>query len=828
MERVYTTATELATADLPRLEERHRRELKEGSGISADVIAERGYRTTSRAADLEGLGFAAYQRRVPAMVVPLHSPTGKLVAHQTKPDKPRKDKKGKAQKYETPHRTDKTKPGIHLDVHPRNAPKMGDASVPLWIVEGVKKADSLASRGECAVALQGVDGWRSNGPLPEWNDIELRGRQVFVAYDSDASTNHRVRQALSSLVSFLQSRGAIVRVVYIPSGTGGEKVGVDDFLVAGGTVQELKALAEGRLRRRTFNLTDMGNAERLVDRHGGDLLYCKPLGGWFFWDGRRWKPDDTGEVERRAKETVRSIYREAGESVDDSERKALADHARRSEARSRIEAMIALAHSESGIPVLPDQLDSDPWALNCENGTVDLQTGQLREHDRADLITRLAPVAYDSEAEAPRFERYLREVLLQESVVGFVRRYAGYSLTGSTRERIFAILHGTGKNGKTTLVELLQDVAGDYATTTDPETILARRHQGVGNDVAALKGARFVAAAEVERGRALAESKIKALTGSDTISARFLYAEPFTFKPEFKLWLSTNNKPEIGGTDDAIWDRIRLIPFTERFDGDRQDPDLPDKLREERPGVLAWMVRGGLEWLREGLGEPEEVRDATEAYRAEMDVLADFIGDRCVEHPDAWCRFSDLFEEYEEWCRESGETAKSKRQFGAVLRDRGFSPDKGAQNVSIRRGMALRDNRDPDPPDGAEVTQASPASDPGSAATAPKGEERGNQVTERKENGNLGTPCKTGDSEEKVTQGYSETTNFAEKPLVRELSQNGVTNGNSVTSVVSPPLSSRRLTHEEAERVKGLIAEGMAPALARAQVLGEGAELGCA
>jgi putative DNA primase/helicase len=483
--------------------------------------------------------------------------------------------------------------------------------------------------------------------------------------------------------------------------------------------------------------------------------------------------------------------------------------------------MIALARYELGIPVLPDELDPDPWALNCENGTVDLQTGQLREHDRADLITKLVPVAYDPEAEAPRFEKYLKEVLLQDRVVGFVRRYAGYSLTGNTRERIFAILHGSGKNGKTTLVDLLQDVAGDYATTTDPETILAKRHQGVGNDVAALKGARFVASAEVERGRALAESKIKALTGSDTISARFLYAEPFTFKPEFKLWLSTNNKPEVGGTDDAIWDRIRLIPFTERFDGDRQDPELPDKLREERPGVLAWMVRGCLEWQRDGLGEPEEVRDATEAYRAEMDVLADFIGDRCVEHPDAWCRFSDLFEEYEEWCRESGETAKSKRKFGAVLKDRGFPPDKGAQNVSIRRGIALRDDRDPGHPDSARVTQPEHGDNPESAHKVDGAKREGNPVTEHAGNGNPETACKSWDSEKEVTQGYSETTNSGEKRLMREVSQNGVTNGNSVTSVVSPPLNGRRLTDEEAERVKGLIAQGVAPTLARAQVLGE-------
>jgi putative DNA primase/helicase len=445
-----------------------------------------------------------------------------------------------------------------------------------------------------------------------------------------------------------------------------------------------------------FNLTDLGNAERLVHRHGDELRYCPQLGGWLAWDGTRWRPDDTGDVERLAKETIRSIYVEAGNESDDAKRKALADHAKRSESRNRIEAMIALARSEPGIPARAEEFDADPWLLNCPNGTVDLRSSTLRLHDRDDLITKVAGTEYDPQAEAPRFERFLKEVLVEDEVIDFVRRFAGYSLSGSTRERVIAILHGRGKNGKSTLIELLQVVMGDYATTTDTETILAKRYQGVGNDVAALKGARFVAAAEVEKGRRLAESKVKQLTGNDTVTARFLYSEPFSFKPEFKLWLSTNNKPEITGTDDAIWDRIRLILFEQRFDGKAADTELPEKLRAELPGILAWMVRACGEWLLDGLGKPQKVREATEGYRVEMDVLAAFIEDRCVVRERAVALATPLYEAYRKWCDENGEHPESQKKFGGWLRERGFSDDRErGSRRKIWRGIGLHDPTQP-------------------------------------------------------------------------------------------------------------------------------------
>jgi len=572
-------------------------------------------------------------------------------------------------------------------------------------------------------------------------------------------------------------------------------------------------------------LTDLGNSERLIAHHGGDLRYCHPWGKWAIWNGVRWEVDASGGVERRAVEAVRGIYAEAENADDKDERKALARHATASESRSRIEAMIALARSMPSIPVQPDELDTEALLLNAENGTIDLRTGELLKHRRENLITKLAPVPYDPDARAPRFLQFLSEIFEgDEELIAFVQRFAGYSLTGSTQERVFAILHGSGKNGKSTLVELLRDVMGDYARNTDTETILRKRYSGVGNDVAALKGARFVSAAEVEQGRALAESKVKNLTGRDTVTARFLFAEPFDFKPEFKLWLSTNNKPIIHGDDDAIWDRIRLIPFTQRFEGVRADAELPEKLRGEAAGVLAWMVRGCLEWQRQGLGQPERVRNATADYRSEMDVLAAFIEDRCVVHPNAKVGSTPLYNAYRDWCDGSGEDRMKQTKFSLRLKERGFRKKK-VQTVTWY-GIGLRDDRpDPDPDEGGSDLEGS-------------GGDQGDQGGSEARNGSdtssnplrlEGSDSNPLNEEMPIDKGNSEGAAGDVRGFRPEINNSALETPREESFLENPlnplnPLnhsSHRRLTAEEVEKIKRLIYEGMSAKHARAEVLGE-------
>jgi putative DNA primase/helicase len=476
--------------------------------------------------------------------------------------------------------------------------------------------------------------------------------------------------------------------------------------------------------RRSYMRTDDGNALRFIDRHGELLRYCPPWKTWLVWDGQRWLKGAEGAVLRLARETARSIFADAATAPDEETQKAIAKWAVSSQSANRIQAMIALASSDERVEVAPDVFDADPWLLNVENGTFDLRTGTLLEHDPTNHITKLAPAPYEPGAPAPRFAQFLSEVFAgEEDIIAFLQRFAGYTLTGNTRERLVTILYGFGKNGKSTLIETLHAALGDYAQNTDVETLLIKRYGGVGNDVAALKGARFVSAAEVEQGRRLAESKIKQLTGRDTITARFLFGEYFDFKPEFKLWLSTNNKPIIRGTDDAIWDRIALVPFTQRFVGEKADDNLPEKLREnELPGILAWMVEGGLAWQEGGLAKPKTVEDATQQYREEMDTLAAFFEDRCVIEEGASVGATDLYKKFKFWCETSGEVAGTQRAFGMRLSERGFVSKQGTSGGSkgrkIWHGIGLKvDDEDPDdddfePPDGENGPKVDDKSNP--------------------------------------------------------------------------------------------------------------------
>jgi len=439
----------------------------------------------------------------------------------------------------------------------------------------------------------------------------------------------------------------------------------------------------------TFTLTDYGNAQRLAAAHGTDLRYCHPFGRWYVYDGTRWVADETAEIMRRAKQTVRAIYAEAGEAGTAEAARALAKHAGASERAERLRALVELAKSEPGIPIATGQLDADPWLLNVANGTLDLRTGTLREHRREDYLTRRLAVAYDPAATVPAWDAFLDRIMGgSPEMVAFLRRAVGYALTGSTRERALFILHGTGRNGKSTLLETLLALLGEYALRTPVETLLAKRDGAIPNDVARLKGARFVAAAETEEGRRLAEATVKELTGGDTVSARFMRGEWFDFRPECKLWLATNHKPTIRGTDRAIWDRIRLIPFAVRIPDAEQDQTLPERLRAELPGILAWAVAGCLAWQREGLSAPEAVTRATEDYRAEQDVLAAWLADCCAQTPAATATAAALYTSYARWCEESGERALPRRTFGQRLAERGFTQGR-TPRARVWQGIGL-------------------------------------------------------------------------------------------------------------------------------------------
>jgi P4 family phage/plasmid primase-like protien len=437
------------------------------------------------------------------------------------------------------------------------------------------------------------------------------------------------------------------------------------------------------------NLSDLGNAERLCAHAGRDLRYVHLSETWFCWMGRRWQKDETGEALRRTKATLREFARQARQIDDEDRRAALMRFALKSESARCVQATLRMATAE--LPVTPDELDRDPWLLNCANGTLDLRTGRHRPHRRGDLLTRLAPVAYDPKAACPLWESFLDRVLDGNGdLVRFLQRAVGYSLTGSTAEQVLFLLHGVGANGKSTFIETVRGLLGDYSTQADFTTFLRQQNEGVRNDVARLVGARFVSAVEAEGGRPLAEAMVKQLTGGDMITARFLFREFFEFKPVFKLWLAANSRPTVRGTDNGIWRRIRLIPFTVTIPQEERDPALGQKLAKELPGILAWAVRGCREWQEHGLGLPGDVKAALEDYRDSMDILGGFLAERCVVHDDAKVTSKDLYSSYTDWCEASGERAVTRRKMGLRLTERGFQRKRGTRGAHTWRGVGLR------------------------------------------------------------------------------------------------------------------------------------------
>ena len=442
---------------------------------------------------------------------------------------------------------------------------------------------------------------------------------------------------------------------------------------------------------RTYNCTDVGNAERLVDRFGGDLRYCHVYGKWLTWQGSHWEIDETGggAVQRMAIEVVRGMgmdYAE-GRFPDGVDGKEFARWMVASESRRSIEAMIALARGMAGIPVTPDELDTDPWLAGCPNGTLDLRTGTLRAARREDLITRRLGCAYDPDAQCPEFMAHLNRALGddQEALEFFIRAM-GYSLTGITREECFFFLYGPGGSGKGTVTDVLFDMMGSYADVLRTESLMVRLTDSIPNDIAKLKGARLVQANETGEGRRWNEELLKNLTGRDVVTARFMRGEEFNYRPQFKLWLTGNNRPEFRTFDDAIERRLQLVPFPHKLSVEERDVEHKSRIREhELPGVLALAVRGCLEWQRaRSLRAPSVVTTAVADYRELSDRIGRFLDEECEVEIDVFSTLQTparrLYGRFCKWCKENGEYADGEKRFAEKLQAKGLIKRRSNRN----------------------------------------------------------------------------------------------------------------------------------------------------
>ncbi|MEN6484319.1 MAG: phage/plasmid primase, P4 family [Syntrophobacteraceae bacterium] len=458
-----------------------------------------------------------------------------------------------------------------------------------------------------------------------------------------------------------------------------------------------KYTEDGRLGMsspRGRSLDDIGNSERLIDLFGERIKYCTTLKKWFVWDGRRWAIDEREAIVRFAKATARSIYQEAAREKDDTRRRLIASHAAKSQCGRAIREMVNLAKSADGIPIKPTDLDADPWLFNLENTMIDLKTGTHFAHDSERLVTKLAPVTELPDATCPQWLSFLDRIMDgNKELIAFLQRVVGYSLTGDTGGQCLFFLHGSGANGKSTFIEVIRALLGDYAKQADFSTFLSRKGDGPRNDIAALKGARFVSAVECEDGKQLAESVIKQITGGDMITARFLFGEFFEYTPCFKVWLAANNKPKITKGDYAIWRRIHLVPFNVTIPEKERDPALKERLKMELPGIVNWALEGCAAWRKGGLQVPKEVRAATAAYKAEMDNLEGFISECCDVDRSAKISVAELFKAYGTWCDENGEDRLEKKDFTRKLIERGLVKERGTHGYTYWHGIGLSEAR---------------------------------------------------------------------------------------------------------------------------------------
>jgi P4 family phage/plasmid primase-like protien len=433
--------------------------------------------------------------------------------------------------------------------------------------------------------------------------------------------------------------------------------------------------------------TDLGNGERLVARFGTNVRFCHPWKKWLVWDGQRWKADDTAVIQRIGKRTVKAILREAATLEDDDETKAHNQFWHASEAKARIDAMLSMASSENGVPILPDDMDKDHFLLNVKNGTIDLRGGVLRPHRREDLITRLAPVEFRKGATCPTWIGVLEKIFASDTgLINFWKMLCGVCLTGDVSNQILPVLYGAGANGKSTILNALLEILGpDYAIAAPPGLLTLKKGERHPTELASLFSKRLVVDSETAEGAQFNETLVKQLTGGDKISARRMKEDFWEFKPTHKILMCTNHKPEIRETKNAIWRRVKLVPFNVTIPTDEQDARLPDKLRAEYPGILAWCVEGCLDWIELGLEIPTAVEDATKEYRRESDVLAEFLASECSVIDTLETRASSLYARYQKW---AGDEALNQRRFGRAMTERGFQ--RIPNNGTVYKGIGLR------------------------------------------------------------------------------------------------------------------------------------------
>jgi len=442
------------------------------------------------------------------------------------------------------------------------------------------------------------------------------------------------------------------------------------------------------------NMTDWGRAKIFADEHKDIVRYSYTMNCWYIWDGKRWKPDSSGLIFQLAKSTIHNMYNDVLPNIDDyDKKKKFTMSLVRAENQHALKAMLDSASNEPNIPVDVTDFDKQLDMINVNNGVVDLNNGKLLPHDKSYNMTKMLLLDYDRGAKCGVWLDFLNTTFEgNQELIGFIQRFLGYSLTGFTDEQIFCIFYGHGSNGKGTLIDTVMNVMGEYAKTTEPETIIKKKYERSStNDLADLWGARFVTTSETDTYQELDEGRIKRITGQDPIKCRFLYKDLFEYIPEYKLILLTNHEPIIKSHDYSIWRRVKKVPFKMQLPREKWNLNLRRELLDEREGIFNWLVQGAVEWKKNGLQIPDIIENATEEYKEELDVIGDFI-EMCTDIGDNLSvRNTDLYKCYEQWCEGTMNKPFATNTFSRALIERGFNNIK-INGMRGKKGLDIRND----------------------------------------------------------------------------------------------------------------------------------------
>lgn len=434
--------------------------------------------------------------------------------------------------------------------------------------------------------------------------------------------------------------------------------------------------------------TDIFNAKRFYKMFKDRVRYCSDAGGWYVFDGKKWRKDNGKFVKNFAVQWHESLQKEIRDTKweDEDQLELFSKHVKASGSNAKLEAMLDL--SKSFFHIESSDFDNKGFYINCQNGTYDLKNGRYKEHDPSDYLTKISESDFIKGYKCPHWIKYLDDIFLgRQELVDFIQRAVGYALTASTEEQCMFILYGHGRNGKTVFIETISKILGTYARSSPSSTFVKKKNMSVPNDVASLKGARFVSAIETSENVTLDESLIKQLTGGDKVTARFLYGEFFEFHPTFKIFMATNHKPNIRGTDTGIWRRIRMIPFDLKLTEETMDGKIPGRLEKELPGILNWAIQGYMRWQRDGLCTPQSVKDATMEYREEEDDLGQFISDYIIEDKNGFVPVNQFKQRF----KDVNGYPKSQKSIAEYMKRIGVPSGRPTFNGSqVRSWMGIR------------------------------------------------------------------------------------------------------------------------------------------